>query len=263
MTRAVILLWRAVWSEWLKRRRSLTTWLVIGSAGFVPAIIFLSRFRRIDALPALHRDPQFWERLWVQAWESMALMILPFAVMLTVSLLTQIEDRTNGWKQLHAAPLPLWAIFLAKLVIALVLIVQMLLAFTAAIYLTGLLPALVFTGVDVPSAAFPWTRFLRRDVVFLADALPIVGLQYLLALRFRSFLAPLAIGMAMWILSIGTISWRFNYLIPYSYAGLDYLLVEYQRRVPLPAKPFLIASTCFIVFTMTGYALFAMRKDKG
>src|SRR6185436_17966852 len=99
--------------------------------------------------------------------------------------------------------------------------------------------------------------------VFLLDALPIVAVQYLLALRFRTFIAPLAIGMALWILSIGTISWQFNYLIPYSHAGLDYLVVEYQRRMPLPARPSTIAVARFIVFTIIGYGLFAMRKDKG
>jgi hypothetical protein len=45
----------SVSSEWLKQKRSLTFWLVTGSAFFVPAIIFLSRFRRIDALPAVYR----------------------------------------------------------------------------------------------------------------------------------------------------------------------------------------------------------------
>ena len=32
----------SVWSEWLKQRRSLTFWLVLGSAFFVPTVL-LSR----------------------------------------------------------------------------------------------------------------------------------------------------------------------------------------------------------------------------
>src|SRR3954471_20651851 len=253
---------RAVWSEWLKRRRSLTTWLVAGSAAFVPSIIFLSRFRRLDALPALHRDARFWDVLWVQAWESMALMILPMAAMLLVSLLTQIEDRSGGWKQLHAAPLPRWTIFLAKLIVILVLLLELIVAFTAAIYVVGVLPAFV-ARVEVPAAPFPLVRFLRRDAAYFVDVLPVVAVQYAIALRFRTFLAPLAIGMALWILSIGAISWRFNYVIPYSYSSLEYLIVEYQRHIAVPARPSVIAAACFVVFTMTGYMLFAMRKDKG
>ena len=258
----VLALGRGVWSEWLKRRRSLTTALVLGSACFVPAIIFLSRFRRIDALPGIYGNPRFWDTLWMQSWESMALMILPMAIMLTVTLITQIEDTNNAWKQVHATPQPLAAVYAAKLVVILVLIGALILAFTAAIYLSAVLPAAIFAQVETPARPFPIARFLRRDVVFFIDVLPIVSLQFLLALRFRTFLTPLAIGMAMWILSIGTMGWTYKYLIPYSYAGIDYLMVEYKRPMALPAIPAVIAAGCFLVFTVTGYVLYARREDK-
>ena len=254
---------RSVWSEWLKRRRSLTSWLVAGSAGFIPAIIFLSRFRRIDRLPAVYQNVRFWDALWVQSWEAMALMILPLAIMLTVTLITQIEDRNNGWKQVHATPQPLATIFFAKLVVIQVLVGQLVLGFIAAIYLAGILPALLFSHVDAPASAFPAARFLRRGAGFLIDVSPIVALQYLLALRFRTFLTPLGIGIALWILSVGTISWHYNFTVPYSYAGLDYLKVEYQRPRTLSANPQAIAGGCFFVFTIAGYAVYAWRTDKG
>ena len=256
-------LWHAISSEWLKRRRSLTTWLVAGSAAFVPSIIFLSRFRRIDALPAVYADADFWPRLWVQAWEAMALMILPLASMLLVSLITQIEDRNNGWKQVHASPLPLAAVFLGKLTVIVVLLIEMVLLFTGAIYLAGILPAAMLPSVDAPPRPFPLAAFLARDVHFVVDTLPIVAAQFLLALRFRTFLAPLAIGMALWILSVGTISWHYNFVIPYSHAGLDYLIVEYRRARPLPASLPAIAGASFFVLTVAGYAVYASRRDKG
>ena len=256
------LIWRSLSSEWLKRRRSLTSALVLGSAGFVPAIIFLSRFRRIDALPGVYDNPRFWDTLWVQSWEAMAVMILPMAIMLTVTLITQIEDTNNAWKQVHATPQPLAVVFAAKLVVILVLIGELILAFTAAIYLSGILPAALFAHVDAPAAPFPLVRFLRRDVVFFIDVLPIVSLQFLLALRFRTFLTPLGIGMAMWILSVGTFGWAYKYLIPYSYAGIDYLMVEYKRQMGMPATPAAIAAGCFFVFTVAGYVVYASRQDK-
>ena len=259
----IALYFRAVSSEWLKRRRSLTTWLILGSAAFVPTIIFLSRFRRIDVLPALYRDARFWELLWRQAWEAMALMILPLAVMLMVSLITQIEDRNNAWKQVHAAPVPLPIVFAAKLTVIVALVSALVLLHVAAIYAVGILPAIILPSVPAPIAAFPLRMFLRRSVDFIIDLLPIVAIQFALALRFRTFLTPLAIGMAMWILSVGTVSWRYNYTIPYLYAGLDYLIVEYHRQVPLPASPPVIAAGCFAVFTLAGYLVYAARRDKG
>ena len=253
----------AVSSEWLKRRRSLTTWLVVGAAGFVPAIITLARFRRIDAVAAAYRRPEFWELLWRQAWESMALMILPLSVMLLVSLITQLEDRNNGWKQLHAAPITLPAIFAAKLSVILILSLGVLILHTAALYVAAVVPPLLLGAVDMPVRAIPLAAFMRRNLDFLIDASPIVAIQYALALRFRTFVAPLAIGMALWIFSIGTMSWNYNYLIPYSYAGIDYLAVEYQRPRPLPASPRAIAAAGFVVFTLAGYLVFASRRDKG
>jgi hypothetical protein len=236
---------------------------VIGAGGFVPGIIFMSRFRRIDALPALYANPEFWSLLWKQAWESMALMILPFSAMLLVSLVTQIEDRSNGWKQLHAAPLPLPIIFAAKLIVVLGLTAGLLMVHIAGLYASALLPSLLLRSVPPPATAFPVAAFIWRSLQFLVDALPIVAIQYGLALRFRTFVAPLGVGLALWILSIGTISWSYNYLIPYSYAGLDYLAVEYHRRVPLPANPRVIAGACFCVCTAAAYAVYAARRDKG
>ena len=252
----------AVRSEWLKQKRSLTFWLVIGSAFFVPSVIFLSRFRRIDTLPQIYQAPRFWDSLWVYSWESMALMILPLAIMLAVTLVTQIEYRNNTWKQVHATPQPLATIFLSKAAVILWLVAQLVLWFTAAIYLTGIVPALLFSHVDAPSG-FPLVRFLKRDFQFFVDVLPIVAFQYLLAMRFRTFLAPLGIGMVIWILSIATIGWKYNYLVPYSYAGLDYLMVEYRRPQTMAFSPRPIAAACFLVFTTAGYVLYVARKDKG
>jgi hypothetical protein len=249
-------------SEWLKQRRSLTRPLVIGSACFIPAIIFLSRFRHIDALPALYRAPRFWEGLWRQSWEAMALMILPLAIMLMASLIAQIEYRSNAWKQLHATPQPLAAIFAAKLVVLLVRVAQLILWFNVAIYAAGALPALLFDGVSLPGP-LRIGYFLDRDVRFFVDVLPIVALQYVLAILFRSFLAPLGIGMALWIFSVGTMSWRYSWIVPYSAASLDYLSVEYQRALPLPVSPPVIAFAWFFVFTVVGYVLYSWKRERG
>ena len=250
-------------SEWLKRKRSYTLPLVAGSAVFIPTIIFLARFRQIDALPSLYRAPRFWEGLWLQAWESMALMILPMAIMLVASLITQIEYRNNAWKQVHATPQPLTTIFTAKLAVILLLIVQLIAFFNIALYLAGILPALIFRTVDAPASPLPFEHFLKRDLAFMIDVLPIVALQYLLALRLKSFVAPLGIGMALWILSVGTVRWKYNYLIPYSYAGIDYLTIEYRRVLILPAQLQVIAVSWFVAITGTAYVLYAWRSDRG
>lgn len=254
-------LFHAVSSEWLKRRRSLTTPLVAGSATFVPAIMLAARLRHAENLPALYASATFWQDLFVQAWESMALMVLPLASMLIVSLVTQIEDRNNGWKQLQAAPLPLRTIFLSKLTVILVLVGLLVFLHGLALLAVGLVPALLLPELSAPTATFPLAAYCLRSATFLADVLPVVSLQYLLALRFRTFVAPLAIGMALWILSIGLISWQHSYILPYSYPALDYLLVEYQRPLVLPTDPSAVAIAASLVFTIAAAVSFSSQRD--
>lgn len=249
-------------SEWLKRKRSLTGWLVVGSVTFIPGVIFLSRFRRLDDLPRLYGATDFWPRLWVQSWEAMALMILPLSAMLLVTLLTQIETGNNAWKQLHATPQPAAAIYGAKLVVALVMLAQVVAGYVAAVYLAGALPAVLLDSIVVPPG-FSWPASLRRGLDFFVETLPIVGLQFALAMRIRAFVPPLAIGIALWILSLGSMGWQYNYTLPYGMAGLDYLRVEYGRAVALPAEPTVIAGVWFFVFTAVGYLSYGARSDRG
>jgi lantibiotic transport system permease protein len=146
-------------SEWLKQRRSLGAWLVLGGGLFIPGIITAVRLLRPAGLPQLYRAPGFWERLWTQSWESMAVMILPLVVMLAASLIVQIEYRNNTWKQVHATPQPLATIFLAKLVMILKLVVQLLFWFNAGIYLAGIVPASSSAPSTCPPARYRSATF--------------------------------------------------------------------------------------------------------
>ena len=252
-----------VGAEWLKRKRSLTTWLVIGSAAFVPTVVFASRVFRSSALTTMHADPAFWQVLWRQTGEAMAVMILPFAAMLMVSLITQIEDRANGWKQLHAAPVSMWTIFVSKFVVICALIAATLLLFTGAVWLVGVLPPVFVSALSRPVAPFPWSALLWRDAVWFVDTLPIIAVQYALALRFRTFVAPMAIGLALWITSIGMMSWHYAWVLPYSALPLDYLNVEYGRAIFAPLPISAIAMITFAVSLAGGGAAFGLRKDRG
>jgi hypothetical protein len=255
---------RSIQSEWLKTRRSLVLALVAASGFFVPVIVFLIRIRRPANLPALYRAPGFWEALWTQVWESMAIMILPIFIVLAVSLVTQIEYRNNAWKQLHASPQPLTTIFFAKLTVILAIVVQLLVVLNIGIYLTAVVPALIFRGVSLPASPIPYRLFLVRDLRFFVDSLPIVAAQYLLALRCRNFMVPLGMGMAGWVLSVGSLSSAYNYLVPYSYTAIDYLMESSARfKSHPPADVRLMALVCFAVFTMAGLALYVTKRDRG
>ena len=106
---------RSFKSEWLKKKRSLGSWLVVVGSLFTPAIIVASRLIHHGKLPGLYVSSTFWTSLWKSAWESMAIFFLPMAAILVTSLITQIEYRSNAWKQVHALPLSTGVIFFSKL----------------------------------------------------------------------------------------------------------------------------------------------------
>lgn len=91
-------------SEWLKRKRSLASWLVVAGAFFTPAIILTARIKNHAALAPHYAADDFWQKLWNQSWESMEVFLLSIGIILATGLIAQIEYKNNTWKQLHATP---------------------------------------------------------------------------------------------------------------------------------------------------------------
>ena len=247
-------------SEWLKRKGSLASWLVICGAFFTPAIIFVAKIVRHGSLAAASPDPNYWQSLWNSSWQSMAIFLLPLGAILASSLITQIEYKNNSWKLLHTTPQSYPVIFLAKLAVILVMMLQFLLFFNAGIYLAGVLPGLLF-GVAYPKEPIPYAYFLGEDTRYFIAYLPIVALQYLISLRFKNFLVPVGGGIALWILSVAVLSWKYGYLIPYTYCSFNYL--KDQPKFSQPNHLLAFAGGYFILFTITAYLLYIYQKEKG
>ena len=255
---------RSVHSEWLKQRRSLAQWVALAGGLFVPAILFILRTKRAQLLPAMCASPTFWTTLWAQAWNSMATVFLQMFIIVAVSVIVQIESRNNAWKQLHASPQPLPIIFFAKLTIILLIVAELFAVFNVGIYVAGVLPALLFSGVGYPVARLPVALFVQRNIVYFVDGLPIVAIQYLLALRFRNVMVSIGIGMALWFIAIVAISSEYNYLMPYGYCAMSWMRESNQvAQRALPASVPVLAFGCFVAFTAAGLAVYMTQIDRG
>lgn len=256
--------WRSVQSEWLKGRRSLASWLVVGGAMLMPAVLLIVRLRQRSTLRALYRGEVFWEELWNQAWESLAVFVLPMGAIVLTSLVAQVEHRYQGWKQVRATPQSDRAIFSAKLLVVLAMLAQSFVLLNVGLWLVGVVPPLVFRELAFPAEAFPAAAFAARSLELYVDALPAVALQYLLALRSRNVLVPVGVGLGLWIVATTALAWRFNFLFPHGYAAMDYL-TETGGRVSraLPAPLAVVALAAFGAITVAAYALFARSRERG
>jgi len=248
-------------SEWLKRKRTAAAWLVIIGGFFIPLLILFARLYESEGLAAANQNPKFWEIQYTRCWEFMGFFLLPLGVILATSLVTQLEFRNNTWKQLFTTPQSLTNIFVAKLSVILIMLVQFFLLFNIGIYLTGVLPCLFFSNVHYPSEPFPFGLFLKGSGQFFLDALPILALQYLVSLRFRNFLVPLGVGLGLYVASFIAVHWKYGYWIPYTYCYYNFL----GKRSPLPATISIQAwALCyFVVLTVLSYILYISRKVKG
>jgi hypothetical protein len=251
-------------SEWLKKKRSLASWLVCIGALFTPMIVLTARIKNHAALPALYASDDFWRKSWNQSWESMEVFLLPIGIILATGLIAQIEYKNNTWKQLHTTPQGFTAIFLAKFLVILIMLVEVFALFNMGIYLSAVIPALIFSNLPYPAAPIPWLDFWKANVNFFADCLPIVALQYLLSLQFKNFLVPVGAGFAIWFLGIGMLSWEYSYLFPYNHGAINFLTTSGQfasRKFPVSIER--LAVLYFAAFTIASWVLYVTKKEKG
>ena len=251
-------------SEWLKKKRSLSSWLVIIGGFFTPLIIIIARLVNHNQLAALYAKDGFWNQLWHSSWESMAIFLLPMGVILATSLITQIECKNNTWKQLHTLPLSFTVVFFSKLAVIIVMVLQWFILFNIGIYLSAVIPYLVISGVPYPKAPIPFLSILKEDLYFFIDCLPIIALQYFISLKVKNFLIPVGIGFGLWVASLSALSWKFGYLIPYTYCMLNFLKNETGGRAATPGINIHILSIVyFTAITIASYMMYLTKKEKG
>ena len=251
-------------SEWLKIKRSLAFWMVVIGGFFTPSIVIVARLLNYNKLPTLYSAEDFWTLLWKNAWESMAIFFLPLGAILSTSLIAQLEYKNNTWKQLHTLPLSYTTIFFAKLAVILVLMLLFFVLFNIGIYLAGVVPYLLVSGTPYPTQPLPYSSFLQQNVLYFIDTLPIVALQYLIALRFKNFLVPVGLGFVFWVGSLAALTWQYGFVIPYTYPMYNYLSSGVETKAIMPTVNIhFFAIGYFLVITAVSYAMYLGKREKG
>ncbi len=252
---------RSFQSEWLKRKRSAATWLTFIGAFLIPLIFTIARIVDFDELYPSVKSDKFWEILFRQSWQSMAIFMLPFGVILATSLITQLEYKNNTWKQLHTSPQSLTIIFFSKLSVIVAMMAQFFILFNIGIYLSGIIPSIIYRGIPFPEASINWEFWIKSDIKFFISCLPIIALQYMISLQFRNFLVPLGLGIGMFVASMIAMNWKHGYLIPYIFCTLTF--VGPGAAVVSPIRIHWIALLYFVFFMIVSYVLYINKKEKG
>lgn len=255
---------RAIRCEWIKRKRSFATLMVIGGSLFTPAAIIAVRLLHRHGLPAIYAKDGFWQGLWHSSWESMAVFFLPMAAILATSLITHIEFRSNAWKQVHTLPISAAAVYVAKLFVILVMMAAFLLLFTAGIYAAGMIPYALVAGVPRPKSSFTSLPLLRENAFYFVDVLPIVAAQFLMSLRTSNVLVPIGAGFMAWVGALAAVSSKAAVWWPYAYTTIHYIQgTPKGAHFAAFTQLHWLAAIAFMLLAIAGYAMFALRPDKG
>lgn len=250
-------------SELLKIKNTAALWLVVGGSLFIPLIMIIIQISYPEKTAAKNLSETFWMSFYNESWQSMAMFLLPMGIILVTSMLTQLEFKNNTWKQLFSSPQPLYFIFVAKMKVIFLLMLLFLLLFNIGIYVSVLIPALIFGKIPFPTDSIPVLTFLKSSALYFIDCLPIIALQYLISLRFKNFLVPVGVGFALIIASMFALSWKFGYTFPYIYSSLNYFQSSGTERTASEISFHWFAIGYFVVITFVNYLIFSNRTEKG
>lgn len=185
----------SVRSETLKLKRTLSIYLCILGAAFGPLMSFLETLSEHQS----RKPGQPWTEHFLEGREPVMIALLPLYTVLVCTLLIQIEYRDKTWKQVLTSPQKMINIFLAKFISLHSMIWLFIISYTTFLCISAfatemLHPALYEGSFDV----------YQIVIINIQGWLLVLGLsaiQFWLSLRFRNFIAPLAIGVAGWFLS--------------------------------------------------------------
>lgn len=177
---------RLVRAETIKLRRSLVLMLTAAAPLCVTAFAAIALGTR--------SKPVLWERFLDEGLAMWSFFMLPMSVTALTILLAQLEHGSRMWNHLLVLPVRRSGLFVAKAIVA----IALLLAMQLLVY-TGLYAAGFAVGELVPAHRLSGDRqFDEMAVGMLAmaiGALPMLLLQLWAAIRFRSFVIPLVIGI--------------------------------------------------------------------
>ena len=182
-------------SEILKTKRTAALYFTLAAAAFAPFMSMLDII--LDGVEPGNRIDIF-NQLFTKKFQMTALVALPIFLILVCTLLSQIEYKNNTWKQVFTSPQTKGNVFLAKFInvqflIAIFLITNMLLMFIAAVILHFIEPSL-----NVLNQPLNWSDILMVRINTYVALLAMCTIQFWLGLKFKNFIIPTAIGIALW-----------------------------------------------------------------
>lgn len=249
-------------AELLKTKRTASFWLSVIGAAFIPTLLFIALFTDTNAVKNLAKEP--WIKFFSMGWQILSVFLLPIYIILVSTLVTQIEFKNNTWKQVFASPQALGNIFFSKFLTVQLMILFCFLLFNGFMILSAVSGSLIRSEYTFLDHSIDWKMLLRQNVRSYLSILGISAIQYWLSFRFRNFIAPVGIGLALVIGSIIALNVHWEHIdkYPYAFTMLTYDSIQ-KGSSSLLENHELNSLGYFIFFSLFGFFDMKMRKEKG
>jgi lantibiotic transport system permease protein len=230
-------------SELLKTTRTASFYLTLIGAAVGPVIFLLNILLDEGEVDALEKDPL--NALFKTLSEINGIAFFPWFIILICTLLPQIEYRNNTWKQVFASPQTKANVYVAKLMNVQLLMLVFLIA-------THVFMLLTIVGVNIIKPSLNLFRQPLNGSTVLVNAanayillLAVCAIQFWMGLRFRNFIVPIGIGLALWL--TGTIL-----AVQYNSKLTSYFPYSFHA---VPVSKILKPQLTQVAWTSLGYAL--------
>ncbi len=136
---------------------------------------------------------------WAYAMEGTtglwSFFVLLMSITALCALVAQVEHGPGAWDHMLALPVPRWRLFAAKSIVVMALVALMSVVLALEIRLVDAVLHLLAPG-HAPTGPFPWSQAVRTIGGMWAAAFFVTMIQLWTALRFRSFVPPVTLGVA-------------------------------------------------------------------
>jgi hypothetical protein len=183
-------------SEILKTKRTASLYFTLIGAAVVP-FIFLVNLLMDDDLDGTKKDPL--NSLFKLQAEINGLAFFPWFIILACTLLPQIEFRNNTWKQVFTSPQSKLMTFLAKFLNIQLLMLLFLVSTHVFMFLTIFAANFFDPSLNLFNRPLDGYTVLVNAANAYITMLAICTLQFWMGLRFRNFIVPIAVGLALWL----------------------------------------------------------------
>lgn len=189
-------------SEILKSKRTAAFYFTLIGAAVIPFILLFTIIAHgLPEEEKTSKDPI--NALFNLSSGMTGLAIFPLFVVLICTLLPQIEFRNSTWKQVFTSPQKREDVFSAKFLNIHLLMVLFLIASHLFVWVVVIAAHFILPKFHILNHSFDARKVLEDNAHAYLSVLAICAIQFWIGLRSRNFIAPVAIGLLLWL--IGTV----------------------------------------------------------